>query len=233
MNPELGYPAAFLVGLLGGVHCVGMCGGIVGALTVGLPEMRRTGVSGLRFQLAYNAGRIASYTLAGALVGGLGMLLATWLPVALAQRLLLGLAGVFMMLLGLYLGGWWMALSRVEVAGGHLWRHIEPLGRRFLPVRSPARALALGLVWGWLPCGLVYSVLIWSLSAGGVLQGAGLMLAFGLGTLPNLMLMGLMAGWLLRHARRPAVRKTAGALVFLFGVYTLVQAADLLPSQSV
>ncbi|MFM1892674.1 MAG: hypothetical protein RLZ44_1751 [Pseudomonadota bacterium] len=228
MSPELGYSAAFAVGLLGGVHCVGMCGGIVGALTFGLPEHKRSGWGALPFQLAYNLGRIASYSVAGALVGGLGVLLAGLLPVAAAQRSLLALAGVFMLLLGLYLAGWWSGLRRVEQAGGRLWRYIEPLGRRLLPVRSPGQALALGLVWGWLPCGLVYSVLIWALSAGGALQGAGLLLAFGLGTLPNLLLMGAAAGWLATQVRRPAVRQVAGALVSLFGLYTLAQAAGWL-----
>lgn len=224
MSSDLGYAAAFLVGLLGGVHCIGMCGGIVGALTLGLPPERRLGWGALPYQLAYNAGRIASYSLAGALVGGLGMLLAGLLPIAVAQRVLLGLAGVFMLLLGLYLGGWWGGLRRLEEAGGGLWRRIEPLGRGLLPVRSPWQALALGAVWGWLPCGLVYSVLIWALSAGGAAQGAGLLLAFGLGTLPNLLLMGAAAGWLAAHVRRPRVRQAAGAVVLAFGLYTLAKA---------
>jgi sulfite exporter TauE/SafE len=217
-----GYLAAFLVGLLGGVHCVGMCGGIVGALTFGLAEEHRARLERmLPLQLAYNLGRIASYTLAGALMGGLGVLITRLMPVQYAQRGLLAVAGVFMILLGLYLAGWWRGLARLEAAGGVLWRRIEPLGRRLLPVRSPAGALALGLLWGWLPCGLVYSVLIWSVSAGGVGQGAGLMLAFGLGTLPNLLAMGLVASALARWARRAAVRQAAGALVIALGLYTL------------
>lgn len=227
MNVEVGLIGAFLVGLLGGVHCIGMCGGIVGALTLGLPEDKRAGWAQMPYQLAYNAGRIASYALAGALVGGLGMLLAGLLPIYLAQRFLQGLAALFMIALGLYLAGWWMGLRRVEQAGGAIWRRLEPFGRRLLPVRSPAQALALGLIWGWLPCGLVYSVLIWSVSAGGVLQGAGLMLAFGLGTLPNLLLMGAAAAWLSGYVRRPAVRRAAGALVMGFGVYLLAQAVGL------
>ena len=217
-----GYLAAFLVGLLGGVHCVGMCGGIVGALTFGLAEERRARLGRmLPLQVAYNLGHIASYTLAEALMGGLGVLITRLMPVQYAQRGLLAVAGVFMILLGLYLAGWWSGLARLEAAGGVLWRRIEPLGRRLLPVRSPAGALALGLLWGWLPCGLVYSVLIWSVSAGGAAEGAGLMLAFGLGTLPNLLAMGLMASALARWARRAAVRQAAGALVIALGVYTL------------
>lgn len=223
--PELGLLSAFLVGLLGGVHCLGMCGGLVGALT--LDAGRGPAGSASRawgIQLAYNLGRIASYTLAGALVGGLGVLLAGQLPVQWAQRVLLGLAGGFMVLLGLYLSGGWLGLRHVERLGVGLWRRLQPLGRRWLPPRRWQQALPLGLVWGWLPCGLVYSVLIWTLSAGGMLQGAALMLAFGLGTLPNLLLMGAAATWLGRYLRTPAVRWLAGGLVMAFGLFTLAQA---------
>jgi uncharacterized protein len=186
---------AFLVGLLGGVHCVGMCGGIVGTLTMGLPrEVRNSLARLLPYQLAYNGGRILGYTAAGALMGGLGTLIAVLVPVQTAQRVLYLVAAVFMILLGLYLGGWWRGLARLEHLGAGLWRRIEPLGRRLLPIRSPLAAVGLGFVWAWIPCGLVYSVLIWSISAGGAAEGALLMLAFGLGTLPNLLGLGMLAG---------------------------------------
>ncbi len=217
--------AAFVVGLLGGVHCIGMCGGIVGALTFGLPENVRSNIAALLpYQLAYNLGRLLSYACAGALMGGLGLMLAELMPLHYAQRVLLALAGLFMILLGLYLGGWWSALVRIERVGGLVWSRLEPLGRRLLPVQSPAQALALGLLWGWIPCGLVYSMLIWTLSAGGAVQGAALMLAFGLGTLPNLLAMGLAAGALARLAKKPAVRRIAGVLVIGFGLLTLWRA---------
>lgn len=211
--------SAFVVGLLGGVHCVGMCGGIVGALSFGLPPDRN-----LPILLAYNVGRISSYTLAGALMGALGFYFSGLLPVQLAQRVLLTFAGLFLILMGLYLAGWWNALSRVERAGGLLWRRIEPLGRGLLPVRSVRHALLLGLLWGWLPCGLVYSALVWTVSAGGAVEGAMLMLAFGLGTLPNLLLMGVAAAQLTRWARQPLVRALAGALVIVFGALLLFDA---------
>jgi len=211
--------SAFVVGLLGGVHCVGMCGGIVGALSLGLPGNRN-----LPILLAYNVGRISSYTLAGALMGALGFYFSGLLPVQMAQRVLLSFAGLFLVLMGLYLAGWWNALSRIERAGGVLWRKIEPLGRGLLPVRSVRHGLLLGLLWGWLPCGLVYSALVWTVSAGGALEGAMLMFAFGLGTLPNLLLMGVAAAQLNRWARQPAVRGVAGALVMGFGVLLLFDA---------
>jgi len=221
----LPYASALVVGLLGGVHCVGMCGGIVSALTFGLPEHERNRfVSLLPYQIAYNAGRICSYAVAGAIMGGLGMLLTDLMPLHVAQRILLGIAGFFMVLLGLYLAGWWKVLSRIELAGSHLWKSIEPFGRNLLPVRTPGQALKIGLVWGWFPCGLVYSMLINAIAAGSMWNGAGLMVAFGLGTLPNLMLMGVLAGTVSKLTRSPLTRQIAGAIVMLFGLITLWRA---------
>jgi len=215
---------ALLVGLLGGVHCVGMCGGIVATLTAGLPREQRQRLSRqLPFQLAYNAGRIASYTFAGAVMGALGAVALQLVPLYLAQRLLYLIAAGFMLALGLYLGGWWQGMTHIERLGERLWRQIEPLGRRFLPVRHWWQALAVGVVWGWLPCGLVYSVLIWSAGSGGPLQGALLMLVFGLGTLPNLLGLGLLAGAAARLSEQRWLRQLAGAIVMAFGLYALYQ----------
>ncbi|HKK13157.1 MAG TPA: sulfite exporter TauE/SafE family protein [Gammaproteobacteria bacterium] len=223
---QTSFLSAFLVGLLGGVHCVGMCGGIVGALTFGLPErVRRDYPALLPYLVAYNGGRILSYTVAGALLGGVGALAVHLPALRQGQGLLQVVAGLFMIALGLYLGGWWTGLARVERAGAGLWRRIEPLGRRFMPVRHPGQAFVLGLVWGWLPCGLVYSVLIWSIAAGSVLHGAGLMLSFGLGTLPTLLAMGVFAARLARVVRSVWARRLAGALVLAFGVFTVARAA--------
>jgi uncharacterized protein len=219
---EFAYLSAFLVGLLGGVHCVGMCGGIVGALTLGLPDhVRGRPGAMLPYLLSYNLARVLSYTVAGALMGGVGLLAANLAAVHQAQLVLQTLAGLFMIALGLYLGGWWYGLARLERLGGHAWRRIEPAGRRFLPVRHPRHAFGLGLVWGWLPCGLVYSVLVWAIAAGGMLQGALLMLSFGLGTLPMLLAMGTLAGQLAAFVREAWVRRLVGAAVAGFGLYTV------------
>ncbi len=223
MLTEVSLLAAFLVGLLGGVHCVGMCGGIVGALSLGIPERQRRGVARWYFLLSYNCGRLISYALAGALLGGIGWLASNWSGLHQMQHYLQLIAALFMVALGLYLGGWWQALVMLERAGGFVWARLEPLGRRFLPVRSPLHALLLGLVWGWLPCGLVYSVLVWSIATGDPLRGAGLMFSFGLGTLPSLMLMGAVAAGLAARVRGPRTRHVAGFLVILFGVYALVR----------
>jgi len=218
----LPYASAFLVGLLGGVHCLGMCGSIIGTLNLGLdPLQRKNPFTLLSYQLAYNFGRICSYTLAGALMGGLGLLLVQWLPMQVAQQILLIAAGVFMLLLGLYLSGWWLLLNRVERLGRHLWKHIEPRGRKLLPVRSRTHALLLGSLWGWLPCGLVYSMLINATATGGILEGGLLMLAFALGTLPNLLLMGVLTGAAAHLLQARKIKQLSGSIIIGFGIWTL------------
>ena len=216
-----GYLALFLIGLLGGTHCVGMCGGIVSALTMGGPP---------RFvlHLAYNSGRIISYALAGAIAGGLGglsLILSGQLPVRIALYVL---ANLMLVALGFYLIGITQALAFTERFGKRLWVHLQPLGKRYLPAQTVAQAFPLGLVWGWLPCGLVYSALATALTSGSALHGAGLMLAFGLGTLPNLLLAGLLAVRLRAYAALPAVRWMAGLLVLGFGVWGLLGALRLI-----
>lgn len=213
--PDTGFLALFLVGLLGGTHCVGMCGGIVGALTLG-------GAPRWRIHLAYNAGRIASYALAGVVAGALG---AASLAAGKAEGVRLGLyalANVMLVLLGVYLLGVVQVLLPIERLGHHLWRRLQPLGRRFLPAQSVAQAFPLGLLWGWLPCGLVYSALASALTAGSATRGAAMMLAFGLGTLPNLLLAGMLLARLNEFVRRVAVRRIAGLLVLGFGLYGLL-----------
>lgn len=224
MSAEISYLSAFLVGLLGGVHCVGMCGGIVGALSYSLPEpVRGRFLPLLPYLLGYNGGRLFSYTLGGALAGGVGALAANLVFIHQAQNYLLILAGLFMVAMGLYLGGWWYGMSRLEQLGGRFWRYLEPWARRLMPVRGPGQAFLMGVVWGWLPCGLVYSALIWAITSGSALQGALLLLFFGLGTLPNLFAMGTFAGKLALFLRRPMVMKGAGAFVALIGVFYILR----------
>jgi sulfite exporter TauE/SafE len=222
MTDEITLLSAFLVGLLGSTHCLGMCGGIVSALTLGLTQdIRRSPWSLAPYLLAYNAGRIASYVLAGAALGALGAGVFGLAPKVEARWLVKLVTGAFMIALGLYLAGWWPGLQHLEKWGGAIWKRIEPLGRRFLPVNRPLKALGFGLVWGWLPCGMVYAALAWALAAGSAAQGASLMLAFGLGTLPMLLAIGAAAEWLKDFVRHPWVRRAAGLTVLLFGLYTI------------
>ena len=213
---EFSLLAALLAGLLGGVHCAGMCGGIVAAFS-----FRPDGSAPpFRLHLGYNAGRVLSYTLFGALAGALGgaLKLADFLPV---QTLLYVLAQVVMILLGLYLAGWSKSVLVFERAGGVIWRRVKPLFQKLVPVTTTPRALVAGMAWGWLPCGLVYSILVSALATGSAAGGAALMLAFGLGTLPNLLGMGLFARSLQPFLQRPSVRRIAGLLVAGFGVWGL------------
>lgn len=214
---EFSLIAVLLVGLLGGVHCLGMCGSIVGIFTAQAPKDKAR----WPFHLAYSSGRITSYAAAGALVGSIGqagLLMRDAVPV---QHLLFALSSLMLVLLGLYLAGVWGAVRRLEHLGGGLWKHLQPYTSRLLPVNTVPRALGLGALWGWLPCGLVYSVLLTALASGSAAQGALIMLAFGLGTLPNLLAIGLfwesIKGW----AQSPRVRMAAGLLVVAFGVYGL------------
>lgn len=215
---EFSLLTALLAGLLGGVHCVGMCGGIVAAFS-----FRADGSSPpFRFHLAYNLGRVSSYTMFGALAGTLGasLKLADFLPV---QTLLYLLAQVVMILLGLYLAGFSRWVLIFERAGGVLWKRVKPLFQKLLPVRSLPQALLAGMAWGWLPCGLVYSILVSALAAGSATSGAALMLAFGLGTLPNLLGMGLFARQIQPFMQQRWVRRAAGLTVASFGVWGLLR----------
>ena len=211
--PLLG--SALILGLLGGGHCLGMCGGLMGALTLAIPPEQR----GRRLQLllAYNLGRILSYACAGLLLGLAGWAVASS-PAALALRVV---AALLLIAMGLYLAGWWSGLTRIEALGRGLWRHIQPMASRLLPVSSLPRALLLGALWGWLPCGLVYSTLLWAASQGNAGYSAALMLAFGLGTWPVLLATGLAAEQVNSLLRRRSVRMAGGLLVILFGVWTL------------
>jgi sulfite exporter TauE/SafE len=217
--PELSLISALLVGLLGGGHCAGMCGGIVSAVSLSLPGQKPK----VGYHFSYNAGRIASYTSAGLLAGLLGsssLFLDHLLPV---EKLLYLLANLMLIALGLYLAGWWRGVLVLERAGGGLWRKIQPLSKRFLPVRTWRQAFALGILWGWLPCGLVYSVLVAALATGSAWQGGALMLAFGLGTLPALLAMGMAAVRLKSVLQHPWMRRASGLLVLAFGVVGLLR----------
>ncbi len=220
------YLVAFITGLVGGVHCIGMCGGIVGMLSLGQqPSAKKPSTfSHLPLLLGYNFGRITGYISAGAIIGALGAGLLSLAELDQAKQILSIIAAIFMFLLGLYLAGFWNALTKVEALGANLWKLIEPFSRRFIPVNTVSRAIPLGFIWGWLPCGLVYTILIMALSAGSALEGALLMLAFGLGTLPNLLAMGVVASRLVKWTRNSTVRLVAGMLVIAMGGLTLLRA---------
>ena len=227
----------FMIGLLGSVHCIGMCGGIVGAFSMAPASVRAkpfpvavnvmngkaNGALLLR-TLSYNLGRIGSYAVAGALAGGL----------AGGARLLAGmqawqagihvLAQLMLVALGLYLMDAWRGLARTETVGNILWQRLRPLTGLLLPLDSPFKLVLAGGLWGWLPCGMVYSVLLTALLSGSAASGAAVMLAFGLGTLPVLLTAGMFGAQLRSVLQRRGVRVACGMVVLLFGVFGLLRA---------
>ncbi|HPU50358.1 MAG TPA: sulfite exporter TauE/SafE family protein [Burkholderiaceae bacterium] len=233
--------SVFLVGLLGGLHCAGMCGGIAAVMggaagRSGAPlptgaQARLAGI-GVRVEgmsrpfgllIGYNAGRITSYTVAGGMAGAIGSsaaLVRHWLPV---QQVAFVAANLLLIAMGLHLAGVLRRIAVLEGAGAGLWRRLQPLASRCLAADNPRRAFAAGLVWGWVPCGMVYGVLMAALLSGSAWQGAALLLAFGAGTLPNLLLLGASGAFTRRWLAVPALRTGAGLLVIAFGVAGLAR----------
>lgn len=212
---DLSFLSALIIGLAGGVHCVGMCGGIVGAFSYAIPKGGSTGL----YAITYNLGRITSYTLAGALTGWLGQMVSQQVDQGIV--ILQFLSSVFLITLGLYIGGWWQGLTKVEALGTLLWSLLRPWSKKILPFKSPLYALPYGAIWGWLPCGLVYSVLTWSLASGSAIHGAKIMLGFGLGTLPIMLLMALGFEKSKTYLQQQVTKKLMGILLLLFALFQL------------
>lgn len=205
--------AAFMLGMLGSAHCLGMCGGIMAAFALRKPD---AGQSALTMALTYNFGRVISYTIFGILAAALaGLMPASQWPVART------LAGLMLGAMGLYLGGWWYGLRYFEGIGSKLWARVKPLAKGLTPGASLPQTLALGIVWGWLPCGLVYSALVYAAVQDSVLRGGMIMLAFGMGTLPAV----VAGGWVMTSVRGPLTRRPWRWLLALayiaFGLWTV------------
>ncbi len=285
--------SVFLLGLLGGLHCAGMCGGIVAALsfrgesrrraaspplTVDIPgiepglaradgavaivapvqwytthsdagpstqDRRRAGplvsrrpapdpsaetiATPLVRSLAVNSGRLFTYTMLGAVAGSVGStlwLLENALPV---QRALFVATNLVLIAIGAWLLGARALLDWTERGGQRLWRHLQPLASRLLGARHPAELFLAGAIWGFVPCGMVYMVLLSALGAGSAANGALLMAAFGLGTLPNLVLMGLGGDWLSRFIARPSIRAAVAVAIIGAGMLGVVRGVTFEP----
>lgn len=202
--------AALLMGLAGAGHCVMMCGGIAGAFgqTVSPTAL-----------LFYNIGRITSYALAGAIVGLAASALGALMPDMLV--LLRFLSGVLLLLLGLYLGGWWTFLRRLERLGAPFWRWLQPIAQRVRTGQSLPTIFAAGMLWGWLPCGLVYSALSWAALSGSPSQGAWLMLCFGIGTLPAMFAFGWLSRAVQSILKSHGFRQAMGLVMILYGAWVI------------
>ncbi len=214
---------AFLVGIMGAGHCIGMCGGLVGALSANIPQKSgsNTLVDQLGYLFSYNSGRIISYASAGALVGLSTNALGLLFDVDLYLLVLRIFAGIMMIITGLYIAQIWSGVVQIERLGKGLWKLVSPIANRFIPIKSKPHAFIAGGLWGWLPCGLVYSMLTWAVAAGNALDGALIMAAFGLGTLPALLSAGVAASTFSRWVQKGAVKKVSGMLLIGFGLQTL------------
>ena len=205
------YLVAFIMGLFSSMHCIGMCGSIIGTLTLSLsPAIRNNKKRLLPFVFNYNFGRITSYTIAGALTGVIEVLLTLPLGEAHGHRVLQLLSAVIMASAGLYIAGWFPRFAYIEKAGTRIWKKIEPYGRKLIPVKSLSQAYLFGMVWGWLPCGLVYAALTLAATAGDVSKSALTMLSFGLGTLPAVMGVGIMTHILTKLSRMQRFKQVIG-----------------------
>ena len=213
-----------MVGLLGGTHCAGMCGGIVSAITLGLPNDIRSNSNNLTlYLLLYNAGRILSYIVAGLLIASLTIGLSSFADSMVIREFFTIVAAVMMILLGFYLAGWWTkAINKIEFAGSFIWKFIKPLAQKFIPIKTPGQALMAGILWGWLPCGLVYTALIWATSAETIIQGGLIMACFGIGTLPVILGIGFFSNSLIHYIQQQWLRTSVGILMICFGVYQLI-----------
>jgi uncharacterized protein len=207
--------SAFFLGLLSSAHCVGMCGGIMGALSMAIPAEARA--KRWMILISYNLARIFSYALIGILLGRFAQELMQWG----GQVVLRWLAGLLLISMGLYLANWWRGLTYLENAGRYFWAYLQPLGKKFMPVNSVPRAFALGAIWGWLPCGLVYSALAYAMTQANAINAALVMLAFGLGTLPTVLLSGVFAQTFVSWLQIRQVRWTFALAIILFGLWTL------------
>ncbi len=227
MEYSLQLTTALIIGFLGGTHCIGMCGGITSALSMAIPTGEEYKKRLLLTLLSYNAGRIFSYSIAGLIVGTFGWLLADQSSTLLVA--LRSLAACLLVLMGLYIAGWGNGLTLLESAGGRLWRLIQPISKKILPVKNLKGALLLGTLWGWLPCGLVYSTLVWSSMANSPITSATLMMAFGLGTLPAILTTGLLAERASRLLKDARFKVLSGSLLIVYGVWTFPFIQSLIP----
>ncbi len=213
------YFAAFVIGLFSSLHCIGMCGSIIGTLTFSLsPELRNKKSKLFSVVLIYNLGRILSYSLAGALVGAIGALLSLPFTDGHAHRFLQIVSAIVMTGAGLYIAGWFPRFAYIEKIGARFWKRIEPFGRRLIPVQSRFKAFLFGMIWGWLPCGLIYTALALAATTGNVVHSGLTMFAFGLGTLPAVIGVGIMTSLLTRLSRIQHFKWAAGVLFILIAL---------------
>lgn len=206
--------AALLMGLAGATHCVAMCGGLANTVTLISPfENKQSQTAAL---LCYHLGRLCSYALMGAMLGGAFSSLAFWAANQQGLIVLRLLAAIMMIVMACYLAGWNAWLLKVEQLGKFGWRWLAPMQQPIRRLPLFPRGFFMGMLWGWLPCGLVYSALSWAAVSGQASQGALFMLLFGVGTLPALLLVNAVSHWL----KKRRIRQINAILLMIYGIHT-------------
>ena len=217
MNHDITFLTLFLLGFFGGTHCIGMCGGLSSAFALQLPPH----INRFWLILLLNTGRISSYTAIGLILGLIGQIGVSLDQTRVLQNILYTAANLLLLFLGLYLSGVSSLAAKIEKIGKPIWRNLNPILNRLLPIKSIPAGLAVGILWGWLPCGLVYSASLYALGSGSAATGGLYMLAFALGTLPNLLAIGIFSLQLKKIMQNRYIRLFTGLSVSLWALWKL------------
>ena len=211
--------AAFVAGIAGSAHCFAMCGGLAGAFGMRARAANASGAFGNA--LSYHVGRLSGYTVAGAICGLLGATLQSVLDLARIGSWLRIASGVLLLLIALRMLSPWNPLHWLETLGAKFWRRLQPLTQKTGTLHGPAQGIALGFLWGWLPCGLVYSMLLFAALSGNASTGGAILLAFGLGTLPSMLTSTVLAAHVQRLLSNRWPRFASGILLVLLGAWMI------------
>ncbi|WP_428353544.1 sulfite exporter TauE/SafE family protein [Methyloprofundus sp.] len=213
---------AFFIGLFSSLHCVSMCGSIIGTLSYSLkPEIRKDKSKMLTFIFSYNFGRIFSYMLAGLIIGLIESVLTLPLGAEHGHRFLQIISALIITGAGFYIAGWFPSFAYIEKTGSYFWKTIEPYGRKLIPVTTLKQAFLFGMVWGWIPCGLVYTALALAATTGDITLSMLSMLTFGLGTLPAVMGLGMVSSFITRLSSMQTTKQVIGMLLVLVAIISL------------
>ena len=210
--------SALVVGLIGSGHCLGMCGGIAAAFSPSVSSLnpqRRIAAT-----IVFNLGRISSYAIAGFVAGALSFVIGSQINIGYWSEIMRLATGITIAAIGIALLFQLPLLNSLEHLGQPVWRRLAPLTVKLRSEVTPNKAYLLGLLWGWIPCGMVYSMLLVALMSGQPHYGVMIMVCFGLGTLPALTLSGLFLAQLGRRFERKNLLRYAGLLCLLVGIWT-------------
>ena len=230
--------SALLIGVWSAGHCLAMCGGLaIAAGQTNRQNLNNTAAQRGAELLAWQLGRVLSYGLMGLLVGAFGSFFLANAPLVMIRDLAFIAANLILIALGLHVAQVWSGIVQLERMGQVVWTFLSPLATATLVPQTPHRrnrgrqlinAIRAGAIWGWLPCGLVYSMLVTASVSGSAAQGALWMVAFGLGTIPALWLTALASHTAASIVSHPSVRRIAGGLIVIFGTWGLLRATGVI-----